>query len=189
MTDKYSCNRRGLLSLDTGLLIIPSHKRMSIAKKLRVYASNNCPYCDPVRYALFGRKDSNSDFLQISVNDLPWIEEGRWVPRNYYRGITINSSYSSGDESLSYTEISLDNTEAYLDYKVLFLGTRVNNMNTLYFGEIELPGLLMPPWFSSVDIGSFPVAGSAVENPESSGSWIVSGYGWDIDVSLVSREA
>lgn len=47
-TDNFVCDRRNLLNQPTGLLIKPSHKRLSIAEGLRVYANNDCMDCDPV---------------------------------------------------------------------------------------------------------------------------------------------
>lgn len=137
-----------------------------------------------MRYALFGRKHSYSEFVHISTDDLPWKEGG--VSRNFYRGLMINSTYASGDNSLAYTEVSLENSEAYLDYKVFFLETRGQNQNKLQIGEIELPGVILPPSFSSVDIGSPPVSGTAI-NPYSN-SWMVVGSGWEnYSVSFFSR--
>lgn len=49
-TNKFWCDRTELLGEPTGLVIIPSHNRASIAEGLRVYSSNNCPNCDVVSF-------------------------------------------------------------------------------------------------------------------------------------------
>lgn len=47
-TNKFVCERTDVNNLPTGLIIKPSHKRLSIAEGLRVYANSDCSNCDPV---------------------------------------------------------------------------------------------------------------------------------------------
>ena len=42
-TEKYSCDRKGIWTEDTGLLINPTYQKMTIVRKIRVYAANRCP--------------------------------------------------------------------------------------------------------------------------------------------------
>ncbi len=46
------CSNPNLPSQPPGLIIRPSHLRATIAERLRVYANNDCPNCDPVRIFL-----------------------------------------------------------------------------------------------------------------------------------------
>ena len=46
-TEKFYCNRDSTAEAETsGLIVYPALERLSVAKKLRVYAHNNCPNCD-----------------------------------------------------------------------------------------------------------------------------------------------
>ena len=102
-----------------------------------------------MRFELFGRKTSDSPFVSIEIDNFPWKDNR--PTRNYVPGLTINSSYASGDTSFSYTDIKLANVEPYLDYKLVFLETRGPKQKNLQFGEIEFPGVLMPEWFGPND--------------------------------------
>jgi len=140
MTDSFTCikSKNG----DPGLIISPSHQTMSLVTKMRIYAGRLCPLCDPVRYKLYGRKSTFENFVEISGNDLPWKSD-KDVARNFF-SVPIHSTYSSGDNGLSFTEVSFENVEYYLDYKVEFSKTRAPQSSSITFAEIELPGLLMP---------------------------------------------
>ena len=59
----------------------------------------------PVSYLFEGRADSGSDWVQISQGDLPW-KMATTFPRNNVLGRDISSSYTSGDSSLEFTEVS-----------------------------------------------------------------------------------
>jgi len=109
-TTKYQCDRTGMLNEPTGLVITPSHQRLSIAEGLRVYASNNCPNCDPVSYIIEGRTGSTSNWVQISQGDLLW-KALTLFPRNGNQDVDIGSSYTDGDGSLKYTEVSFYNPD------------------------------------------------------------------------------
>ena len=126
-----------------------------------------------------------SQWELISFGDFPWISESN---RNN-AGEILASSYESGDANHHYMEATFFNSDAYMDYRISFPGMRQSDAKILQIAELELPGVLLALLPSSVDVGLPLVPGSAAEDPESSGSWIVSGSGWDIDVSLVSREA
>ena len=51
-TNKLLCDRSGLLEQPTGIIIKPSHHRESVPEGIRVYAHNNCPFCDPGEFSL-----------------------------------------------------------------------------------------------------------------------------------------
>ena len=86
-------------------MITPRHKRKSTAEGLRVYASNDCPGCDPVSYILEGRVDEESDWVLVHQGDLPWKSDITF-PRNRVPGLDISSTYMSADKSFLYTEVS-----------------------------------------------------------------------------------
>jgi hypothetical protein len=52
-TNNFVCNRNDPTNNPTGLVIRPSHKRLSIAESLRVYANKDCSNCDPVRSSFY----------------------------------------------------------------------------------------------------------------------------------------
>ena len=58
--DKFVCDRTNYINQPTGLIIKPSHERLSIAEGLRVYSSNECFQCDPTSYKLEGRLNGTS---------------------------------------------------------------------------------------------------------------------------------
>lgn len=76
----------------------------------------------------------------ISEGDFPWINESN--PTRNPAGSTIASTYESGDSSLSYTEATFDNSEAYKEYKVTFPSIR-NESLYLILAEVELSGKLL----------------------------------------------
>ena len=56
-------------------------------------------------YTLEGRVDPESEWVQIHSGDLPW--KAKTLPtRNSVLGLDVSSSYASGDNSLSFTEVS-----------------------------------------------------------------------------------
>lgn len=108
-TNKYICEKDDLVK-PTGLVIIPSHGRSSIAEGMRVYAQDNCMNCDVVSYKIEGRTRSNNNWVLISEGDLPW-KSAAYFPRNSVPGLDISSSYSSGDTSFQFTEVSFYNND------------------------------------------------------------------------------
>lgn len=79
----------------------------------------------------------------ITEGDLPWRYYDSNPPRND-KGLPIASTYESGDPDRSYTEVFFeDNTAAFLEYMIQFPEVR-NGGDVLQFGELELPGLLLP---------------------------------------------
>lgn len=106
-TSKYFCDRDSLEN-PTGLVITPSHRRSSTAEGMRVYAHNNCPDCDVVSYIFEGRKNSTSDWIEISQGDLPWKTATAFA-RNGVAGLDISSTHTSGDDSFVFTEVSFYN--------------------------------------------------------------------------------
>jgi len=137
-TNKFVCDRTGLQGTASGMIIIPSHNKVSIAKALRVYSHNDCSGCDPVQYTLEGRSSAEGSWTSISSGSLPWTDP---VPGRNFQGEDLASSYDSGDSTKVFTEVSLGNNLEYLHYKLTFEATRDSNSNSLQFAEIELPGV------------------------------------------------
>eukprot|EP00985_Skeletonema_marinoi_P031822 scaffold37821_cov127-Skeletonema_marinoi.AAC.1 len=133
-TDKFYCFRDG--SEPTGITVQPSWDgRKSVAKKLRVYAHNNCGDCD-------GRVDEASEWFVISEGDLPW-RTGPYPDRND-QGLEIVSTYESGDDTHAYTEVTFEeNAAAFIHYKVQFPDSR-DGGQAVQFSEVELPGVVLP---------------------------------------------
>ena len=138
-TDKYFCDRTEATETP-GFTIIPSHNKLSIAKALRVYSSNECSGCDPVAFSLEGRSDPEASWTVISSGDLPWA--GTTAPGRNFQGQDVISSYGTADTSFVYTEVVLSNDIEYLHYKLSFQETRDINSNSLQFAEVELAGVL-----------------------------------------------
>jgi hypothetical protein len=136
-TSKFMCNKTPELP---GIVFTPEHPDQSIVKGIRIYAHNNCPNCDPAKYKVEGRIDSSNPWALVAEGDLPWLTTGR--PGSNDLGLTINSSYSSGDTSLSFTEALFSNSAAFVEYKVTFPETR-RDSTLLQFAEIELPGQIL----------------------------------------------
>jgi len=142
-TDRYYCDRTDMHNDTTGIIVAPEHGKLSIAKSLRLYASDRCQNCDPVNYILEGRTDATAPWDEIASGELPLIADG--LGRNS-GGLQINSTYAGGDSNLSYTEVHFhSNIAAYFEYKLTFPGTRNPTSNSLRFAEVELPGMLLPP--------------------------------------------
>jgi hypothetical protein len=132
--DRASSNP-GRVLLDQGFIITPNLVNPSIVEKLRIYADDNCIECDAVQYMIQGWAEN--EWVLISSGDLPW--KSVEPPRND-AGVSIrNSTYDHGDESLSFTEITLNNTRAFSEYRLTFPETR-NGSYTLVVAELELPG-------------------------------------------------
>lgn len=118
-----------------GIVVTPSHGKMSVANSLRVYTQNNCPNCDAVAYKVQGRVGEN--WVLISEGDLP---SKAVTPGRNAKGLTIASTYESGDTALSFVEVFFpSNSEQYLEYLVQFPETRDPN-SYLQVAEIELVG-------------------------------------------------
>lgn len=118
---QFFCNRNSTALEPTGIVVHPSHERLSIAKKLRVYAHNNCYNCDAISYIVSGRLDASNAWVPISSGDLPWKDAA--TDRNP-RGQTITGStyeaVAPGYEATS-TEVEfLSNEAAFLEYKIQF---------------------------------------------------------------------
>jgi len=113
---------------------------MSIVKKLRVYAHNNCPGCDAVSYVVEGRPDASAGWNIIGQGDLPWLPAHAG---SNARGLTVSSTYESGDTNLVYTEVFFpSNGVPYLEYRLTFPQTR-DPASYLQFSELDLPGFLI----------------------------------------------
>jgi len=139
-TEKYWCDRTGLQAEDTGIIVIPSHNKFSLAQAIRVYASNECTNCDPVTYSLEGRSESNDTWTEISNGNLPWIDA---APGRNNQGQDVSSTYESADLNLAFAEVTLlSNTMEFLQYKLTFPLTRDPSSNSLQFAEVEVSGVL-----------------------------------------------
>ena len=136
-TNKFICFKEAGAT-EHGIIVTPSHGQLSLAQSLRIYTHNNCGQCDGVSYNLKGRVDANSPWIDIGGGNLPWYDVA--LGRNG-QGIVINSSYESGDTSRYFTEVPLNNSQQFLEYRLVFPETRAANYY-LQIGEVELVGVL-----------------------------------------------
>jgi predicted nucleic-acid-binding Zn-ribbon protein len=144
-TNKYYCDRTGMHNFTTGIIATSTTGQQTIPKELRVYAANGCKNCDPEFYTLEGRATATSDWVEVASGYLPWAFTPRseWLRND--QGLTVNSSYSSGDPILSYTNVHFHgHSEPYLDYKMTFATRNEDTGNTFQFGEIEIAGMILP---------------------------------------------
>jgi len=140
-TEKYVCDRRGLLSEPTGIIVTPSHGQATVVKSLRLYTHNNCPKCDAVDYIVEGRVDPLSPWVFIAEGDFDWKDSA--LGRND-RGQAVSSTFELGDENLEFEEVPFSsNVQAFLEYRLLFPTTRQAGSDYLQFAELELPGWLL----------------------------------------------
>ena len=154
-TASYSCNGGSTFNKKGKIIALAAERgfevktdKLSIVTKLRVYANSNCKGCDPINYKIVGVSPDESRYLRrldeivISTGTLPWVglED---VPRNP-PDATIVSTFESGDDSLSYTEVTFDNEAAFDDYIVTFADVREDG-NALVVGEVELVGVVYEP--------------------------------------------
>uniref|UniRef100_A0A7S3QCB6 F5/8 type C domain-containing protein n=1 Tax=Chaetoceros debilis TaxID=122233 RepID=A0A7S3QCB6_9STRA len=113
---------------------------MTIVKGIRFYASNSSKGRDPVMYQLEGRKDGSNKWETIASGDMEFPKT-----RNK-QGLPINSSFSSGDDSLSYFEDNFDDNDAvYSEYQVLFQKRRSGSSLKVSLSEVELRGFIIVP--------------------------------------------
>lgn len=134
-TKKYVC----IKSTDEdefGIVVSPSHQLLSIAEKIRVYASDDCYNCDPISGKIEGRITSSNEWVVVSEGDFDWISLSR-NPAD----TAIASTYENGDASLNFVEVTMDNNQAYRDYKLTF-SSRFST-SPLMLAEVELVGLLI----------------------------------------------
>ena len=143
-TDKFICDHIDMPKQDglwvSGFTVSPSHRKLSIAKELRLYTHNNCVNCDCVDYLLEGRVTIGSDWQEIGSGDFPWRSAA--ICRNA-RGLQVHSTFESGDDNLCYESVSYpSHATAYLDYKFTCRHTRGNHR---YFqlARIEVAGYLL----------------------------------------------
>jgi len=137
-TNKFMCFKENGAT-EHGIIVTPSHGKLSIAQSLRLYTHNNCGKCDGVTYGLKGRVDGSSPWVDIAGGDLDWKDTP--MSRNL-QGRVINSSYESGDPFNNFTEVFFPgNGNKFLEYRLVFPDTRDPNYY-LQVGEIELVGVL-----------------------------------------------
>ena len=138
-TEKFFCERSSLHDV-AGIIVSPSHQKVSMAKGVRIYTQNNCNKCDVVSYILEGRMDDESDWSVISEGELSWIDEP--LSRNSW-GKAIKSTFEFGDTSFHFAYVDLlSNTKAFLEYKVTFSRIRDPGSKFIQFAELEIPGLV-----------------------------------------------
>ena len=70
-TNKFVLNREGHLSETPGVVVTPTHGRMSLVSGMRIYTPNNNPGADPMKYAIQGRHQSGSG-VQDRMDDKCW---------------------------------------------------------------------------------------------------------------------
>ena len=138
-TNKSVCIKNGGADADVGMVVAPSHGQFSIVEGIRVYADDSCSGCDPVTYKIEGRKNEVDDWTIVSEGIFPWIDDDA-AARNP-EDTAISSTYESGDGALSFSEVSIANTENYKDYRLTFT-TRapIAAQIPLTIGEVELVG-------------------------------------------------
>ena len=125
-----------------GLIITPALGQLTIPKGLRLYPANACYSCDPLTYILEGRLNNTAPWFHVASGEIPGVADG--LDRNP-GALPINSTYESGDSSLSYTSIDYPSSiEAYLEYRLSFPETRAAMSNSLQLAEIEIRGMVLP---------------------------------------------
>jgi len=147
-TAKFWCDRTGLSDPSNenftipGMIISPNHGQLTIAKGIRLYPSHANKNYDPKTYLLEGRVNSTLPWIFIAEGEFPGVAQG--LPRNNKTGV-INSSYESGDPVRSFTSIDYHtHGDAYLEYRLSFPEPRAYNKASIQFGEIEIPGMMLP---------------------------------------------
>ena len=127
------------------IIFSPPKSQLSIVHGMRLYTSNTATTADPASYILEGRPTPDEPWETIGAGDL----DMSIISRND-RGYPIESTYESGDVNYTYWEVSFsNNTKAYWEYKLSVPTLRNPDQSTLQFGEVELPGLILP---------SFPIS-------------------------------
>jgi len=124
------------LGQNPGLIAEPSHS-FSIVKGIRVYNGPNYKSRDPTKYIVEGRNGYEDSWHMISEGG---ITMGR---RRNPKGILISSTFSEGDTSLRFREVSFENDVAYSQYKVTFPEAKDGGTRVLV-AEVELPGIVGP---------------------------------------------
>ena len=126
-----------------GIVVTPQHGQLTIPKGLRLYPANcHTLGCDPLTYILEGRLNNTAPWIHIASGEIPGVADG--LDRNP-GALPINSTYESGDSSLSYTSIDYPSSiEAYLEYRLSFPETRAAMSNSLQLAEIEIRGMVLP---------------------------------------------
>ena len=158
-----------------GFSLTPSHNKLSIVEKIRIYANDNCASCDPISFLLEGQYDFLSEWEEIYSGDFLWSSDtvGDSIPRNG-EGIVIDGGYDGGDVNLSFTEVEVEivtnkNTEGgdeadgdstlpelmYRSYRITFQ-TRDAQSSELAMAEVQLVGKLLFEDYPS----SFPSSSS-----------------------------
>jgi len=64
---QYAC-----FTFHLGIIVSPSHRRMSVMTGLCIYTANNNPAADPVKYRISGRLMSGANVKVRGQNDLCW---------------------------------------------------------------------------------------------------------------------
>ena len=127
---------------ERGIVMIPSNGKLSIVDKIRVYAGvQECSDCDLVSYKIDGRLKDGDEWVLLSSGGFPWSTD----PDHLFNPVNtvIDSSYESGDTSLTFTEVEFSNSIAFKHYRVTFAQVRDESSSMLIIGELELPGKIL----------------------------------------------
>ena len=119
-----------------GFVAVATSGKSSIVKKIRVYNSDNCKFCDPTSYQIEGRNSESEDWKIISSGEI------RLSRKRNQQGIPITSTYENGDLTRKFGESEIDNNMEYSQYKVTFPTSKNRRESKLRFAEVELPGFI-----------------------------------------------
>ena len=119
-----------------GFVAVATSGKSSIVKKIRVYNSNKCKFCDPTSYQIEGRNSESEDWKIISSGEI------RLSRNRNQQGIPITSTYENGDLTRKFGESEIDNNMEYSQYKVTFPTSKNRRESKLRFAEVELPGFI-----------------------------------------------
>ncbi len=122
------------------IIFSPPKSTLSIVHGMRLYTSNTATNADPATYVLEGRSKPDGPWELIGAGDLDMS-----ITSRNNRGFPIESTYESADNNYTHWEVSFaNNTKAYWDYKISLPTMRNPTQSTLQFGEVELPGVILP---------------------------------------------
>jgi hypothetical protein len=156
-TDKLNCAKASDdKTLPISIIASPEHRRPSIVKGLRLYAPSNGKGQDCVSYTLEGRllsPDDTAPWNLMHQGDFPWKANGWNAPGNNRNpaGVALkNCTYEDGDPSLTWTGVKFhSHGTVYDEYKFTCDATRTVDHSSLYIGELEFVGMLLPAYPSA----------------------------------------
>uniref|UniRef100_A0A6V2KAH0 DUF1501 domain-containing protein n=1 Tax=Ditylum brightwellii TaxID=49249 RepID=A0A6V2KAH0_9STRA len=139
-TDKYEVHMSDAAKTGAGFEVTPFWPH-SIVQGIRVYTASDGKSRDPTQFVVEGRNREGEAWTLIAGGDLNLS-----VERNP-QGVPIDSSPSAPDLAKAHQEVTFQNTAAYSHYRVTFPETRSTSSTIVQFGEVELPGVWVPPGF------------------------------------------